>query len=244
MQETNVLDETSAEDALEMASCIVQAVNQYSYSDGVEQGIRAKNAYRNSPIQPKFLFVENGSRIKLKIVSSSELIITWDTRRWSIDIAGVKEGLLADEIIRKIFGVDSLSTSFTVCCQCLRPSICQKKREGWTCKTCIDAKNPPQREIESNISFVYLIGHPDIGYKIGVSKTPERRLAQIDRAAKFPYPLQIVHLIPVCDSNVFKVESELHSCYGEVRMRGEWFRLNCHQVDEIKALFSVEQSVK
>lgn len=57
-------------------------------------------------------------------------------------------------------------------------------------------------------------------YKIGFSRDPERRLAQVQALA--PQPLRLVGMIPQADA---AAEAEMHRRLRAYRHRGEWFNM-------------------
>lgn len=77
------------------------------------------------------------------------------------------------------------------------------------------------------MSFVYLIKDNFTGlYKIGRSKDPERRLADLRKEyTKLPVQFDF-YLVGVWKTSYpVKVEGFCHNCFEEFRVRGEWFDL-------------------
>ena len=84
---------------------------------------------------------------------------------------------------------------------------------------------------------VYLIRGNDGKYKIGVSKTPTKRIKPIQTGN--PDQLTIVEVYE--SNNAYKIETALHNKYAYTRNTGEWFDLsisdeitfieNCRNID-------------
>jgi hypothetical protein len=68
--------------------------------------------------------------------------------------------------------------------------------------------------------FIYLFTADDLHYKIGRSKDPEARLAQLDTG---PLALRIIHRIATDD--MAWLEGLLHHKYAHLHVRCEWFIL-------------------
>jgi len=70
---------------------------------------------------------------------------------------------------------------------------------------------------------IYLIKSLDDGcYKIGVSKSPDKRLKQLQTGN--PSELQLLH---VYNSEIaFKIEKVLHNTFCIDKQHGEWFNLS------------------
>lgn len=83
--------------------------------------------------------------------------------------------------------------------------------------------------------FVYLIQENDGEYtKIGLSEDVENRRNNFQTAN--PRELHILCKIP--HDNPAKLETELHSRYKHKRVRGEWYRLDANDINEIRGLES------
>jgi len=85
--------------------------------------------------------------------------------------------------------------------------------------------------------YVYLIRaiEPHSHYKIGLSKTPVKRIESLD--VKLPFPIEVIHLIKTDDMR--GLEKSLHSKYAEKRINGEWFALSDDDVREICSMSSM-----
>ena len=71
--------------------------------------------------------------------------------------------------------------------------------------------------------FVYLIQSVDNGlYKIGISKNPKRRLAELQTGNG--EKLKIIHLFET--DHPITLETALHNRYLHISKRGEWFRFD------------------
>lgn len=87
--------------------------------------------------------------------------------------------------------------------------------------------------------FVYLFQSQEDGYyKIGVSKSPQKRLIQLQTGNSSK-----IKLVEIYQSeNAFKIEKRLHQLYKYAKKEGEWFDLyiedivdftkNCKVIDE------------
>lgn len=82
--------------------------------------------------------------------------------------------------------------------------------------------------------YVYLI-KMDSCFKIGIAQDVESRLAQLQTGS--PYDLEVVQCYEF--HNAQTVEGALHQKFGDVRMRGEWFRLKENQVIEFGNICSM-----
>ena len=69
-------------------------------------------------------------------------------------------------------------------------------------------------------------------YKIGVSKTPNKRLQSLRTSS--PFELNIVHTFVAEPAE--EAETQLHAMFEVTRMKGEWFRLNPEQISELKKI--------
>lgn len=84
---------------------------------------------------------------------------------------------------------------------------------------------------------IYLIKSLDDGcYKIGVSKSPDKRLKQLQTGN--PSELQLLY---VYDSEIaFKIEKVLHNTFNINKEHGEWFNLSIKDefyfIDECKKI--------
>jgi hypothetical protein len=70
---------------------------------------------------------------------------------------------------------------------------------------------------------IYLIKSLNEGvYKIGVSKSPTKRLQEIQTGN--PAPVEILHLYET--KYAYKIETALHNRYSHYNTHGEWFELS------------------
>lgn len=87
--------------------------------------------------------------------------------------------------------------------------------------------------------YVYLIQNLETSrYKIGVSKNPNKRLAQLQTGSG--EELKLIHMFET--DNARKIESALHNIYRQHKTMGEWFDLSiseevvfineCTKIDE------------
>lgn len=81
--------------------------------------------------------------------------------------------------------------------------------------------------------YVYLLKMVNGEYwKIGRTKTPNKRISTFD--VKLPFPVECEHLIET--KNMYTLESELHKKFASKRVQGEWFLLAQEDIDYIKSL--------
>jgi hypothetical protein len=86
--------------------------------------------------------------------------------------------------------------------------------------------------------YVYLFQYAGY-FKIGITKDVAMRQRKIQ--AYIPEELIIVHSTP-CE-NARAVELSLHERYAHRRVRGEWFKLDFCEVQEIVTLLSIDSQV-
>jgi hypothetical protein len=79
--------------------------------------------------------------------------------------------------------------------------------------------------------FVYLAKCQNY-YKIGKSKNPEQRIAEIQTCS--PFAIRLIHILPA--KNMDRLESNLHKKFDHLRIKGEWFELDDQDVGYIKGL--------
>lgn len=78
--------------------------------------------------------------------------------------------------------------------------------------------------------YVYLIGTPLFGwYKIGKSKTPEIRVANL--GILLPFKIKVIGIWKA--ENHHLLESTLHEIYNDHRINGEWFEFDKKDVYKI-----------
>lgn len=89
-----------------------------------------------------------------------------------------------------------------------------------------------ERPTKSAAGYIYLIEGQPNHYKIGKTVNPKERIGTL--GVQLPYPIQVIHLIPV--DNMTAAEQYLHSQFGDKRIRGEWFELDAQEVAFIKSI--------
>lgn len=87
--------------------------------------------------------------------------------------------------------------------------------------------------------YVYVIGSDINHYKIGISKTPQKRLQTLKTAN--PGQLCIVHTFIADPAE--KAEAELHQRFAANRLNGEWFALTEEQIAQLKQITAYQQGV-
>lgn len=88
-----------------------------------------------------------------------------------------------------------------------------------------------ERSVDVGLGFVYLMRNNRTGCtKIGFSNNPSYR----EKTLQSEEPdIEMVHFF----KGMQRLEKKLHIRYAEHRVRGEWFKLNAFQVDDIIAEF-------
>ncbi|HRA65154.1 MAG TPA: GIY-YIG nuclease family protein [Caldilinea sp.] len=81
-------------------------------------------------------------------------------------------------------------------------------------------------------AWVYLIGASNSEYKIGWSRTPERRVDQV--VAPSGGPKTLIHTFQCGDA--LRVEGALHQVFARKRIEREWFALSDADVEWIKTI--------
>ncbi len=70
--------------------------------------------------------------------------------------------------------------------------------------------------------FIYIISDGD-SVKIGISKTPEKRLKQLQTG--HPKKLTLCNVREVPETRALKLERIIHRSCGHRRLKGEWFNM-------------------
>ena len=95
------------------------------------------------------------------------------------------------------------------------------------------------------MSGVYIIGRKDqlnstkpILVKIGLSKHPDKRLAQLQTGNRYkkPYKLYIYGVIETDDQSL---ETKIHRAWKPNRTNGEWFKLTWTQIELIMEHYKI-----
>lgn len=81
------------------------------------------------------------------------------------------------------------------------------------------------------MNYVYIITDGE-GYKIGFSKSPEKRLKELQTANK--NKLQLIHTQEVKFGQ--QTERALHNFLAQYRQEGEWFLLSLDLIEQTKKL--------
>ena len=87
-----------------------------------------------------------------------------------------------------------------------------------------------EKKTKGPSSYIYIVEckGPDKFYKIGFASNPHQRVRELQ--IDCPYPLEIVLEFP----GGFSKEQELHKCYKNSMVRGEWFNLSPISVELLK----------
>ncbi len=78
------------------------------------------------------------------------------------------------------------------------------------------------------MQYLYIIKCQEF-HKIGIANDVDTRLSQLSTGN--PYPLDVVSIYGF--PNAETVERALHQRYSDVRVRGEWFGLDDHDISDI-----------
>lgn len=73
-------------------------------------------------------------------------------------------------------------------------------------------------------SNIYIIGGEQKPYKIGFSKTPEKRLKSLQTG--FPAKLKLYYTKEISESKVKFIEKQIHKVIAHKRTKGEWFNID------------------
>lgn len=89
---------------------------------------------------------------------------------------------------------------------------------------------------------IYLIKSLNEGvYKIGVSKSPNKRLKEVQTGN--PSPIDILYLYET--ENAYKIEKALHNRYSQYNTHGEWFELSIkEELSFMETCASIEKIFK
>lgn len=79
------------------------------------------------------------------------------------------------------------------------------------------------------MQYLYIIKCQEF-HKIGIANDVDTRLSQLSTGN--PYPLDVVSIYGF--ANAETVERALHQRYSDVRVRGEWFGLDDHDISNIE----------
>jgi len=92
----------------------------------------------------------------------------------------------------------------------------------------------------STHGYVYIIKGGNY-YKIGISKSPEKRLKQLQDAST-PYFLKLI-LLKYTDQ-IFSLEKELHKKFKNKNINKEWFKLNQSNIDTLIKQYGFKKYVE
>ena len=73
------------------------------------------------------------------------------------------------------------------------------------------------------MSYIYIIGTTESPYKIGFSKTPEKRLKSLQTG--HPVKLSLLYTKEISEDNVKNIEKQIHKTIAYKRTKGEWFNI-------------------
>lgn len=82
-----------------------------------------------------------------------------------------------------------------------------------------------------DITYVYVIGREQGPVKVGISKNPTARLANLQGGC--PFRLRILHKAAAdSPAHAFAMEQEVHEVHQPSRLIGEWFNIDLEQAIE------------
>lgn len=92
---------------------------------------------------------------------------------------------------------------------------------------------------DDDVNAVYCIRNESTGFcKIGCSRTPKRRIRQIESTSGFLLQtLLILYLQTGYDETPEFVERYIHDFFKDKREKGEWFNLDIDDIMQIRDLF-------
>lgn len=79
-----------------------------------------------------------------------------------------------------------------------------------------------------SISYIYIIGGANPPFKVGISRTPERRLKSLQTG--YPYPLQLHYIKETDISKTKLLEQVIHRHLKMHKTNGEWFDMNLNDL--------------
>lgn len=85
---------------------------------------------------------------------------------------------------------------------------------------------------------VYLLRGTNSTYKIGKTRNLKKRMKHF---CGLPFEISLVHAIPSDD--ITSLEKEFHDRYSDRRVRGEWFKLQEEEVQEIIGILAYENDI-
>ena len=94
-------------------------------------------------------------------------------------------------------------------------------------KSCFCKPSKETKEKQSGYIYIMECGGK---YKIGLSKNVERRKKELNNR---PFPVNIIYKSKLIN-DVYLIEEELHHCFKEQRINGEWFNLKENHINIIK----------
>jgi hypothetical protein len=92
--------------------------------------------------------------------------------------------------------------------------------------------------------FIYVIGREDGPVKIGISGSPNGRLASIQTGC--PFRISILHIEEMRDrDHALEHEDHIHRLFAENRLVGEWFDLDPDlAIEQVEFSLELEQIFK
>ncbi len=90
--------------------------------------------------------------------------------------------------------------------------------------------------MKDKTTYIYFIQSGYGSIKVGMSKNPEKRMANIQTC--IPKSLRLVAKIPMPDRQSARcLEKELHQLFAPERIRGEWFNRRIVRIGRMKNIF-------
>ena len=85
-------------------------------------------------------------------------------------------------------------------------------------------------------TYVYFIQSGYGAIKVGIAKSPEKRMANMQ--VSIPKPLRLIAKFPMPDrQSARNLEKDLHEAFADEHIRGEWFNRRIVRIGRMKKLF-------
>lgn len=98
-----------------------------------------------------------------------------------------------------------------------------------------EAKEPAQQTPPTLEQYIYVV-QADTAFKIGISNNPQARIHTIRGCNPVEIEVVLLAKMPECSrETVEQIEKELHTMFANKQIRGEWFRLEPEDIEQIKA---------
>lgn len=105
--------------------------------------------------------------------------------------------------------------------------------EAWAATRRVKKSRPEPMRKMNRAGYVYILKSPTGAYKIGRTSDPDNRLKTFE--VRLPFEVEYEHLIKTDD--MYELESVLHTCFKDVCINREWFRLTETEVQLLKGIY-------